>query len=75
MPDTIDAASGRSTFAAPMVTVIKVPQRVSVPEQGVDWADAAIGAGGATGLLAIALAGAITLRRRQSGERAAAAVS
>lgn len=73
--DARDAAARRGTFTAPDVTVIKVPQPVSVPEQGVDWADAAIGAGGATGLLAITLASAITLRRRQSGTRARPAIS
>jgi hypothetical protein len=75
MPDTIDAATGRSTSDAPKVTVIKVPQRVSVPEHGVDWADAAIGGGGATALIAISIAGAMTLRRRQTGAHARAVVS
>jgi hypothetical protein len=41
---------------------------------GFDWSDAAIGAGGATGLLAISLAGAMTLRRRTS-PRSSTAVS
>jgi hypothetical protein len=44
-------------------------------DQGVDWADAAIGAGTATGLLAISLAGAMTFRRRRNGARAQAAIS
>jgi hypothetical protein len=74
-PDAIDAEAGRGTFNAPDVTVIKVPQPARSPHGGVDWADAAIGAGGATGLLAISLAGAMALRRRQGGARARAAVS
>jgi type IV secretory pathway TrbL component len=74
-PDTRDAAAGRGTFNAPDVTVIKLPQSASSPHGGVDWADAAIGAGGATGLLAISLAGAMTLRRRQRGPRSRAAIT
>jgi hypothetical protein len=73
--DVTDAADGRGTFTAPEVTVIKVPQPARSPELGVDWADAAIGAGGATALLAITLAGEVTVRRRQVGARARAAVS
>ena len=74
-PDAVDAAAGRGTFTAPEVTVIKVPRPAPSSQSGVDWADAAIGAGGATGLLAISLAGAVTLRRRQSSARARAALS
>ena len=73
--DVGDAAEGRGTFTAPDVTVIKVPQPARSAHASVDWADAGIGAGGATGLLAIAVAGAITVRRRQVGARARAAVS
>jgi len=73
--DARDATDGRGTFNAPAVTVVEVPQPAPAPESGVDWTDAAIGAGGATGMLAITLAGAITLRRRQLGARARAAVS
>jgi hypothetical protein len=74
-PDAQDAAAGRGTFNAPDVTVIEVPRYTRSPRGGVDWADAAIGAGGATGLLAISLAGAMTLRRRQTGPRSQAAIS
>ena len=61
--DARDAAEGRSTadVAAPIVEVTRAA--------GFDWGDAAIGAGGATGLLAISLAGAMTLRRRQTRPR------
>jgi hypothetical protein len=74
MPDTIDAAAGRGTFNAPEVTVIKVPQSAPSPDPAVDWVDAAIGAGGATGLLALSLAGAMALRRRQGSSRTRAAI-
>jgi hypothetical protein len=72
--DVRDAAEDHGTFNAPDVTVIKVPQRGPSPRGGVDWTDAAIGAGGATGLLALSLAGAITLRRRQSSPHTRAAI-
>jgi hypothetical protein len=75
MPDTVDAAAGRGTFNAPEVTVIKVPQPAPSSQSGVEWADAAIGAGAATGLLAISLAGVMTLRRRRSTPRVRAAIS
>ena len=48
-PDAVDAASGRGTFSAPEVTVVKVPvpsAPVTAPTGGgIDWADAGIGAG------------------------------
>jgi hypothetical protein len=72
--DVREAAEGRGTFNAPGVTVVEVPQPAPSPDGGVDWADAAIGAGGATGLLAITLAGALTVRRRQLGARSRAAL-
>jgi hypothetical protein len=74
-PDAQDAAAGRDTFNAPKGTVIKVPQPAPSPRGGIDWTEAAIGAGGATGLPAISLAGAMTLRRRQGGPRTRAAIS
>jgi hypothetical protein len=67
--DVRDAAARRGTSNAPEVTVIKVPQPAPAPDQGVDWAYAAIGAGGATGLLAITLAAAMGLRRRHAAAR------
>jgi hypothetical protein len=69
--DSREAAKGRGTFNAPGVTVVKLALPSPSPDGGVDWADAAIGAGGATGLLAITLAGAMTMRRRHVGARAA----
>jgi hypothetical protein len=72
--DVRDAAAGRGTFNAPDVTVIRVPESAPSAHAGVDWADAAIGAAGATGLLAISLAGVVTLRRRQIRPRSTAAI-
>ena len=53
-PDATDAAADR--IVAPFAEVSST--------DGFDWGDAAIGAGGAVGLLAISVAGAMTLRRR-----------
>jgi hypothetical protein len=60
---TISASLAKDANASDL-TVIKVPQSAPSPD-GVDWADAAIGAAAATGLLAISFAGATTRRRRQ----------
>lgn len=62
-PDTRDAADGRGTAfaAAPVITVTGA--------DGFKWSDAAIGAGGATGLLAIATAGGIAVRHRRASTR------
>jgi hypothetical protein len=73
--DVREAAKGRGTFNAPAVTVVKVAEPAPSPVGGLDWADAAVGAAGAAGLLTITLAGAMTMRRRQQGARARAAVS
>jgi hypothetical protein len=63
-PDVRDAADGRGTFNSPRVVVVKTqPQPAQAHSDGMDWADAGIGAGG---LVAIAAGGALllTLRRR-----------
>jgi hypothetical protein len=60
-PDAIDAARTHTT-APPLVEL--------APDQRFDWGDAAIGAAGATGLLAISVAGVITLRRRRPSSQA-----
>jgi hypothetical protein len=67
-PDARDAAEGRS-MAAVATPVVEITRA-----EGFDWGDAAIGAGGATGLLAISLAGAMSLRRRQTHPRSSTAV-
>lgn len=66
-PDARDAAEGRST-ADVASTVIEISRPT-----GFDWRDAAIGAGGATGLVAISLAGIMTLLRRRHGLRSSVA--
>jgi hypothetical protein len=62
-PDTRDAAEGRTTADTPAPVVVTRPL-VEVTSDGFDWTDAGIGAGAATGLIAISLAGAMTSRRR-----------
>ena len=59
-PDARDAAEGRTTYVVPPLV------KLTPGRDGFDWGDAAIGAAGASGLLAISLAGAMTLRRRQT---------
>jgi hypothetical protein len=83
-PDARDAADGRTTHkaTAPIVQDLRSPDArdAATPiveitgADGFDWSDAAIGAAGATGLLAILLAGAMTLRRRQTRPRSRSAI-
>jgi hypothetical protein len=67
-PDTRGAAGGPSTahVAAPAIEITRAT--------GFEWGDAAIGAGGSTGLLAISLGGAMALRRRHSDPQSRAAI-
>jgi hypothetical protein len=67
-PDARDAAEGRTTYVVPPLV------KLTPGRDGFDWGDAAIGAAGASGLLAISLAGAMTLRRRQTRPRSRVAV-
>jgi hypothetical protein len=57
-PDAIDAADSRP------VTVQPVIRRVSA-SGGMDWGDAAIGAGATLGLVLLATGGALTVSRRR----------
>jgi hypothetical protein len=69
-PDTIDAASGRGTFNAPEVTVVKVPgppAPASSSRGGLDWADAGIGAGGILAVVLVALGATIAVLHRKHG--------
>jgi hypothetical protein len=68
--DARDAAEGRSTADAPMPEMTRPLVEITRIDR-FDWTDAAIGAGGAAGLLAISLAGAMTFRRRQSRSKPA----
>jgi hypothetical protein len=67
---------GRSlAWASDSPTEMTTPVVEIKRADGFDWSDAAIGAGGATGLLAISLPGAMTLRRRRTSPRSSTAVS
>jgi hypothetical protein len=69
LPDSRDAAAGRGTFNAPQVTVVRVPQRPSADDGGIDWTAAGIGAGSLLAAILIGLAGtsAVLHRRRAAG--------
>ena len=62
-PDARDYASGRGTFSAPDVTVVKVSDPAPTAG-GLDWADAGIGAGGMLGLILVGVGGAVLIMRR-----------
>jgi len=65
-PDARDAGEGRGTYTAPNVMVVKVPEPVPA-EGGIDWADAAIGAGGVLALMLLGLGGSLAIvHRRQA---------
>ena len=74
-PDARDAAAGRGTFNAPEVTVVRLPQRVSTPDGGIDWGDAGIGAGGALIAILLATAGTFAVTRHRRGARASMATT
>lgn len=72
-PDARDAAAGRGTFNSPEVTVVKLAQPSPSPDDGLDWADAGIGAGALLGLLLLGLGGTLAvMHRRQTLRRQAA---
>jgi hypothetical protein len=76
-PDARDAAEGRGTFNSPEVVVVKAqPPTQPAIADGIDWADAGIGAGSLLGLGLITLAGtlAITHRRRAAHDAHAASL-
>jgi hypothetical protein len=60
-PDAIDAGAGRS----PSADVVFVDASSPAPEDGLDWGDAGIGAGGLLGLGLIALGGTLVVVRRR----------
>lgn len=62
--DARDAADGRGTFNSPQVVVVKAQPR-SAPANGIDWADAGIGAGGLLGMSVIALGGTLLITHRR----------
>jgi hypothetical protein len=68
-PDSRDAGEGRGTFSAPDVMVVKVDRPAAAPApaaDGIDWADAGIGAAVLLGLAALALGGAFAVAHRRS---------
>ncbi len=60
-PDAIDAGAGRS----PSAHVVFVDAAPPAPDDGLDWGDAGIGAGGLIGLGLIALGGTLVVVRRR----------
>jgi hypothetical protein len=60
-PDAIDATAGRDP--SPEVVYVEVPS--AAPAEGLDWADAGIGAGGLLGLGLIAFGGTLVAVRRR----------
>jgi hypothetical protein len=71
-PDARDAAEGRGTFNAPEVTVVRVPADDPAPAaDGIDWADAGIGAAGVLGLTLVAIGGGIAVVKTSRTSRTA----
>jgi hypothetical protein len=71
-PDSRDAGEGRGTFNAPDVMVVKVDKPVPAPAaDGIDWADAGIGAVGLLALAGLALGAAFAVVHRRGGAKTA----
>jgi hypothetical protein len=68
-PDAQDAVEGRGAWKAPQVMVVKVSRPQVSSSSGFDWTDAGIGAGGALGLVLIAVGGTLVVAH---GRRAGA---
>jgi hypothetical protein len=65
-PDARDAAEGRGTVNGPQVVVVKAqPQTRPALTNGIDWADAGIGAGGMLGLILLALGSILAVVHRR----------
>jgi hypothetical protein len=65
-PYTGDAAGGRGAFDSPQVVIVKErSQPQPAPADGLDWADAGIGAGTLLGLGLIGLGGALFIGHRR----------
>jgi hypothetical protein len=64
--DTHDAAGGRWAYNSPEVVIVKAqPTPQPAPADGLDWADAGIGAGSLLGLSLIGLGGALFIGHRR----------
>ena len=69
-PDTIDAAAGRGTDHSPDVVVVRIPvptTTTSAADDGLDWQDAGIGAGGLLALGLIGLGGTLLVVHHRRG--------
>jgi hypothetical protein len=71
-PDAQDAAEGRGAWNTPQVTVLKISRPQVSSSSGFDWTDAGIGAGGALGLVLLAVGGTLVVAhgRRAGAKRA-----
>ena len=77
-PDTVDAAEGRGTHTSPEVLIVKSqPQTQPQPAtaDGIDWADAGIGAGTLLGLSLVALGSGLFVVHRKRAARDARPVA
>ena len=63
-PDSRDAGQQRGTFSAPDVMVVKL-DKAAPASDGIDWADAGVGAGALLALVALALGGAFVVTHRR----------
>ena len=64
-PDARDAASGRGTFNAPEVTVVKLSPSAPAEAGGIDWGAAGIGAGSVLALILVGAASTIAVMHRR----------
>jgi hypothetical protein len=71
-PDTRDVTQGRGTFSAPRVTVVKVAESSPRPStDGIDWANAGIGAAGLLGVILLTLSTFAVVRRTRAHRQTA----
>jgi len=68
-PDARDAGRPQGTFNVPEVTVVRVPESATAATGGMDWGDAAIGAGFAVALGLIGVGGTLAVVRRTAASR------
>jgi hypothetical protein len=64
-PDSRDAAAGRGTHTAPQVTVVRLSPDSEPVSGGLDWTDAAIGAGAGLALVLLGLTGVVAIAHRR----------
>jgi len=70
-PDTVDAAAGRGTSSAPDVVVVKVKEPQTQPiADGIDLADAGVGAGAIIGLSLMLFGGGLLIVQRRHARAA-----